>query len=124
MKLKVDIFQFYLFQHYTSSVPELDDDDDDDDDDDTVTLLEDISVVEDIDAEVKVLMALCFPVIFSKMNTILLWAVKMVTIKKAGIISEMTKNTKLNAELDTSAPVSTKIKMQCRRNAVDPRIVK
>jgi hypothetical protein len=86
-------------------------------DEEELTEIEDVceSLTEDVVelvAEDNVLIALCSPVSLSNIDIILLCAVNTVTIKNAGMISETTKSTKLNTELERSAPVSTKMKTQ------------
>jgi hypothetical protein len=89
------------------------------DETDTLEELEPEEVVEDVE-ETNELSADCFPVNFSNTNIILLCAVKTVTIKRAGTISETTKNTKLKVPLERAAPVRTNMNTQWRRNANDP----
>jgi hypothetical protein len=84
--------------------------------------------VEEVDEVVllvvdKLLITLGVPVVLSITDIIQLCALKTVTIKRAGMISDTTKNTKLNGGLESCAPVSTKINTQCRRNASEPNKV-
>jgi hypothetical protein len=81
--------------------------------------VEEPELVEDV-AWDNAVMAACLPVILSYKNMMPLCAVKTVTIKKAGMISETTRSTKLNALLDREAPVMTRMKTQCSMKADDP----
>ena len=51
-------------------------------------------------------------------------AVKIVTIKKAGMISDTTNKAKLKPPLESWAPVRMRMKTQCRRKAKDPSNVR